>query len=112
MKLTSHDIEYIRLCLKNKGLGYIPLQDELIDHMVCEVEAELTKGVDFKRAVDKVLETIHPTEFVDLQNKTIRSDNYSLHLMLTNTFRMMMRSFAKNRKYSLINLGGMAIGLA
>ena len=112
MKFQSKDIAYIKQCLKEKGLGYQPLLTELVDHVTCEVETEMKKGIHFKEAVDKVITAIDPDSFIEIQSSTIQSDNLTIQLMLYNTFRMLWRGLLKNKKYSIINLAGMAIGLA
>jgi putative ABC transport system permease protein len=112
MRLSPKDIEYIRLCLKNKGVGYSPLLEELIDHIICEAEAEMEKGTSLKSAVDKIISSIPTSEFVSLQSTTIKSDNYSPTLMIMNTTKMLFRSLIKNKKYSFINVAGLALGLA
>lgn len=112
MRLSPSEIDYIRLCLKNKGVGYSPLLEELIDHIVCEAEEEMDKGASLKSAVDKIIDSIPAYEFVNLQSTTIKSDNYSPKLMIKNTTKMLFRSLIKNKKYSFINLTGLALGLA
>ncbi len=112
MRFSKNDIDYIRLCLKNKGLGYDALVEELVDHVVCEVEAEVSKGIPFKKAVDHVLQNIQPSEVAQLQDTTIQSDNYSFQLMMKNTARMLFRNLRKNKKYSFINLSGLALGFS
>lgn len=112
MKLDRKDIDYIRQCLKKKGIGYSPLLEELIDHVICEAEADLDEGTPSKSAIDKVLSSIEVPELNALQNNTIKSDNYSSKLMLRNTFKMLLRNQSKNLKYSLINIAGLATGFA
>jgi putative ABC transport system permease protein len=112
MLFSTNDIDYIRRGLKNKGIGYAPLQEELIDHIMCEAEGEMAKGKSLKSAVDTILNSPHIQEFTTLQDTTIKADNYSPKLMIRNITKMLFRNLSKNKKYAIINLSGLAIGLA
>lgn len=112
MSPSKSDIEYIRLCLRNIGLGYEPLEEELVDHIISEVEVEIKKGVPFKKAVEQIIQSIKPAELTELQDATIQSDNYSPQYMIKNTLRMLFRNALKNKKYSIISLASLSLGLA
>lgn len=112
MPFSKKEIDYIRHCLKNKGIGYTPLLEELIDHIICEAELEIQKGTPLKLAVDKIIQAVNPPEFTSLQDTTIQSDNYSPTHMIRNTTKMLFRNLRKNGKYSMINISGLALGLA
>jgi len=43
MKLTELQIQKLYAFTKKKGIDYIDLQDELVDHLVCAIEDELSK---------------------------------------------------------------------
>ena len=43
MKLTEIQIQELYIFTKKKGIEYIDLQDELVDHLVCAIEDELSK---------------------------------------------------------------------
>ena len=43
MKLTEIQIQELYTFTKKKGIEYIDLQDELVDHLVCAIEDELSK---------------------------------------------------------------------
>jgi len=112
LKLVKKDIDYISQCLNKKGIGYSPLLEELIDHIVCEAEPEIEKGIPVKLAVDKILKSLTVPELNTIQNVTIESDNYSTKLMMKNILKMLWRNQSKNKKYSFINLAGLSLGFA
>src|SRR5438105_1082332 len=112
MKLARNDIEYIRFDLRRRGVGEPGLFEELVDHVCCEVEPLLRQGVPFKKAYEKVLREIAPAEFVALQSETIRSRNYNTPLMLQNTWKIMLRNLRKHGTHAIINVAGLALGLA
>jgi len=43
MKLNESQIQELNSFTKKKGIEYIDLQDELVDHLVCAIEDELSK---------------------------------------------------------------------
>ena len=43
MKLTEFQIQELYTFTQKKGIEYIDLQDELVDHLICAIEDELSK---------------------------------------------------------------------
>lgn len=110
MRWNYHDISYIREDLKQKGLAKGALLDELLDHVCCEVELQMEKGVDFKKAYETVLSTVHERQFRELQDESFKAKNYTSTIMVKNIFKIMWRNALKYRLHTLISLTGLIIG--
>lgn len=51
MELTKEQIQFIDHRLENDGIKYWDIRIEMLDHVVSDVEIQLEKGKDFKKAV-------------------------------------------------------------
>ena len=111
MKLSAYDIQYVRYDLKNRGISQPDLFEELVDHVCCEVELEMARGIPFKTAYENILKEIAPSELTTLQNKVIRSQNYKPTRMLSNTWKIMFRNLKKHSVHTTINVAGLVMGL-
>ncbi len=112
VKLTPDDINFIRYDLKKRGVTDPALFQELVDHISCEVELEMRRGLSFKEAYEKGAMKVSPSELSTLQDQVIRSQNYNTITMFRNTWRIMRRNLAKRATHSTINVAGLALGLA
>lgn len=110
MKLSVFDIQYVRYDLKNRGLSQPDLFEELVDHVCCEVELEMARGIPFKVAYEKILAELPPSELATLQDKVIRSQNYKPTRMLSNTWKIMFRNLKKHSVHTVINVAGLVLG--
>ncbi len=111
--LTSDHIEYIKKDLTYRGIVVEGVQEELIDHICNGVEAEMNKNIRFIEAYHKVLRAFgHNTGLRNTQQKIIQSKNSTARLMIRNYFTIAFRTLNKHRFYSLINIAGLAIGIA
>lgn len=111
MRWDYNDIRYVRQDLRKRGLAQGTLLDELTDHVCCEVEKEMERGVPFKKAYEKVVATVSGKQVADLQEENFWATNYNTRVMLSNTFKMMWRNALKYRLHTFISLVGLAIGL-
>ncbi len=111
MRLTKKDIDYVRFDLRQRGLSHDTVHDEIVDHVCCEVQLLMDRGCEFKAAYEQVVKEVVADDLVPTQVKTIRSENATTPMMLYNTFRMMYRSMRKHPTHTLMNIGGLAVGL-
>ena len=51
VQLSEQQIFYIQQNLKNEGLSYEPLKDELLDHLCCMTETNMQLGNSFHDAI-------------------------------------------------------------
>jgi len=80
-KLTREEIRQIRKSLEESGLTYAQLQDELLDHLVCEIEAYMEQGVNFQQAWQKVNTDIPKNQFKNIQTETMEILNKKISVI-------------------------------
>jgi hypothetical protein len=56
--LTENQINKIKQAVEKQNVNFSHLKDDLIDHLGCEIEVEMTKGADFDSAFEIVLKDI------------------------------------------------------
>jgi len=89
------------------------LKEEVIDHVCTAVEKEMSYGARFMDAYKKVITAFGGSEGLqETQDKTIQSRNKNLAAMLQNYFTIAFRNLKKQRFYTLINVTGLAVGVA
>lgn len=54
MKLSPYQIKRIDEILIKKGIKYLDIRIELLDHFCCEAEKYLEKGCDFGEVIEKI----------------------------------------------------------
>lgn len=70
-KLSLSEIELIRLDISRQRVSYSHLLDDLVDHVCCDVEAEMDKGLSFKQAYEKVRSKIGIKRYKRIQEETL-----------------------------------------
>ena len=70
-ELSEVQIFFIENKLTELGLAYLPLKEEYLDHICCQVENELVAGQTFQQATHVVFEVITKDELKKLQQQTI-----------------------------------------
>lgn len=113
MQLTAEHIDYIIKDLHYRGIVVEGLKDELIDHICSSVEAEMQSGKRFIDAYHSVLKTFgHTGGLREIQSQTLKLENKNTRIMLKNYLLIAVRSLTKHKFYSLINVVGLATGIA
>ncbi|MEZ4974184.1 MAG: FtsX-like permease family protein [Cyclobacteriaceae bacterium] len=110
MRLERQEIAYIRNDLNKKGFAKGSLLDELVDHVCCEMEDDLKRGVPFKKAYERVLQTITPDQIKQVQAESFSATYPTTRAMLFNTLKMMWRQATRFRVHTAINVTGLTIG--
>jgi len=113
VKLTDSHIDYIIKDLNYRGVIASEIQDELIDHLCSAVEDNMRTGQRFIDAYHSALKTFgyyHGLHAV--QEQTLKIENKRARNMIKNYLTIAWRNLRKQRGYSLINIAGLAIGLA
>src|ERR1043165_8855411 len=111
--LTGEQTDYIIKDLNYRGIVAEEIQDELIDHVCSAVETEMAAGKKFIDAYHHVLKSFgHNTGLLETQEKVIKSETTKPKGMIRNYLTVALRNLQKYRFYSLINIGGLAIGIA
>ncbi|HEU5289521.1 MAG TPA: ABC transporter permease [Cyclobacteriaceae bacterium] len=113
MRLTNDHIDYITKDLTYRGIIAEEVQGELIDHICSAVEIEMKNGTRFIEAYHKVLHQFgHNAGLRQTQQQTIQTTYQKTSIMLSNYFIIAWRNLRKQSFYSLINIFGLAVGVA
>lgn len=111
--LTEAHIAYIIKDLNNRGLVLDGLQEELIDHICSAVEQHMSTGQRFLEAYQDVIRKFGDTSGLQqTQQLTLQSENQKPGFMIRNYISIAFRNLNKQRFYTLINIAGLAIGVA
>jgi len=70
-QLKLSDIELIRLDISRQRVTYSHLLDDLVDHVCCDVEAEMGEGLSFRQAYEKVRSKVGMNRFKKIQEETL-----------------------------------------
>ncbi len=75
--------EIRRLCreIERQGLTYTELQQELLDHLCCDVEAEMDEGLEFIKALEKVRRGMGEGRIQQIQEETLLLVNQKYSIM-------------------------------
>jgi hypothetical protein len=69
--LSASNIEFLKKEISKSGLTYSHLMDELIDHVCCDVEHEMYKGLPFAKAYEVVKHKIGIEGLERIQHDTL-----------------------------------------
>jgi len=113
MQLTNEHISYIIKDLNYRGIVATEIQDELIDHVCSAIETKMVQGIKFIDAYHQVLKTFGSTSGLrETQRQTLLSENQKPKIMVRNYITIALRNLMKHRFYTIINVAGLAIGIA
>jgi hypothetical protein len=70
-ELSIKNINYLAGEVRNSGITYSHLLDDLIDHVCCDVEYEMKQGLPFERAYEKVRQKIGFDGLQQIQDDTL-----------------------------------------
>lgn len=73
--LTEAQIKQVRETLEQSGLTYAQLQEELLDHLVCDIENYMQQGMNFQSAREKVFAGIPKNQLKNIQTETMEIVN-------------------------------------
>ncbi len=83
-ELNNKQIRRISREIDRSGLTYTELQEELLDHLCCDVEAEMNEGLEFIKALEKVTQRIGESRLQEIQEETL--------LLINQKYRIMKKS--------------------
>jgi len=70
MTLSEIQLIVVENKLKEAGLSYVPLYDELLDHLCCLIEEQMFNDLSFEEALGAAFKTMGPEVIVNCQNET------------------------------------------
>lgn len=82
-QLTDKELDKLNKEVERGGLTYTELQEELLDHLCCDVEAKMDEGIEFIRALEEVKKEMENDCFRQIQEDTL--------LLINQKYRMMKK---------------------
>jgi len=87
-ELSLQNIDQISNDIRNEEISFSHLLDDLIDHVCCDVEYEMQRGVDFHRAYQVVKQKMgSPRRIREIQEETLYSVD-SKYRKMKNTMKI------------------------
>jgi len=80
-ELTNKEINVLLHEIENGGLTYTGLQQELLDHLCCDIEAKMDEGIEFIRALEQVKQEMGQDCIRQIQEDTLLFINQKYRLM-------------------------------
>lgn len=74
-KLTDEQKKGLKEFLEMQGLSFKPLQDEMVDHMTCDLEERMREGFSFQQAWDQSINEIPNNHFQLIQKEVMETIN-------------------------------------
>ena len=79
--LTEENIDFIYQDVQLKGLTLEGLLDEMVDHICCSIEPEMSIGLSFEIAYNNLINTIESSTLKNVQHQTLLSTNLKFQNM-------------------------------
>ncbi len=71
MMLSEEQVEYIRSRVKHGGIGMATLQDDVLDHLCCEVERKMEENLPFDVALTTAIQEFAPEGLAEIEQETL-----------------------------------------
>ena len=71
LELTEKEIDKISSDIEQQGLTYTQLKNEILDHICCNIEAEMEQGMTFNEAYRKVKGEMGKKRIRQIQDETL-----------------------------------------
>jgi hypothetical protein len=71
--ITEEQRSTIRELLTVRGLTFKPLQMEMVDHICCDIEAQMARGISFDEALQTTIGEIPEDHFINIQTETMET---------------------------------------
>lgn len=81
-KLTNDQRDQLRHYLVGQGLTFKPLQDEILDHVCCDMEDRMARGASFEEAWREAIHDIPDNHFKTIQEETMETINKRFKLAM------------------------------
>lgn len=82
-ELNEKEIEILNREIEKQGLTYTQLQNELLDHLCCDIEAKMDEGLAFLKAFEEVRQRLENNRIQEIQEETL--------LLINQKYRMMKK---------------------
>ncbi|MEZ4943907.1 MAG: ABC transporter permease [Cyclobacteriaceae bacterium] len=110
MKLKNSQIDFIEQDLRDKGILFDDLREDLVDHICCEVEQKMEEGMTF---MDAYLNAVAPFKKDGLSELNEETTSFlNAITMIRSYFNLTIRNILKHKVFSGINILGLSLGMA
>jgi len=79
--LSNKEIEHISTNLQAQGITFEPLRQELLDHLICDIEMQMNEGKSFEEAWRFIMQNIPKNHFNNIQQETMELLNKKINPM-------------------------------
>jgi len=80
-ELTPKEIHILSQEIEKQGLTYTLLQNELLDHLCCDIEAKMEEGLEFLKAFEEVKQRLENHRIQQIQEDTLVLVNHKYRMM-------------------------------
>ncbi len=108
--LNPRQIDQVTKRIIASGVSYAPLVSELTDHSCEQIEELMEEGYSFTEALDRAMGERQKEQYTQVDKNII--DNISYRAMLKNYLKLGVRSLAKYKLTSSINLASLILGIS
>ncbi len=112
MELTKDHINYISKDLHYRGIVLEGFDNEIIDHICSQVEERMRAGKKFIDAYESTLKAFGSTDGLRETQKQIIEIRTKTPSMFKSYLLLALRNHLRNKFYTVINVAGLAIGIA
>jgi len=110
VKLKNSQIEFIELDLRERGISFDVLREDLVDHICCEVEQGMDEGMTFMDAYHRAIQPFKKKGLPELNEETTTILNSIT--MIRSYIVLTFRNISKHKVFSAINILGLSLGMA
>ncbi|MCB0489685.1 MAG: ABC transporter permease [Cyclobacteriaceae bacterium] len=110
MRLKESQIEFIEQDLRDRGIVYHDLHEDMVDHICSAVEERMSNGASFGDAYHEALKPFTTRRLAKLERETTSSLNS--FTMIKSYLTLTFRNLTKFPAFSAVNILGLAIGMA
>ena len=109
-RLSQKQVYQVTQSIIDSGVSYAPLLDELTDHICEEVEELMLNGYSFSEALSQAISQYKQGQLANVNRDMFEQISY--RTMIKSYLKLGIRSLAKHRLTSSINLVGLTLGIS
>lgn len=110
MRLKNSQIEFIESDLRQQGVLFDDLREDLVDHICSEVEQKMDGGMTFMDAYHLALQPFKKKGLPELNEDTVNILNS--FTMIRSYVLLAFRNISRYKVFSAINILGLSLGMA
>lgn len=79
--ISENQYTQIESFLMEEGMDYLPLREELLDHICCSIEYQMQQGNSFENAFEQAIDHFEEKELKSIQKETFHLLNHKNRIM-------------------------------